>query len=328
MGTRSILDHHLLPALGRRPLAQVSKAETRDLVATLAAAGKQRNTQMNIVRSLSAIYNFAIQETERSGITKNPAAPLAEFFGGKRKMNLIGPIREDEVYTAEQVAHLFQVAAEYFPGADGALPVQVAFLTGLREGELFALQPGDLNCRGGFLVVNRIIAYRQGRLIIDDTSKGDGAGERVVVPDRLLAALGEMLSLREAEAALAGHAPSPWLFPADTDPLKPRNPSVFYFYRYVWQRLVKLAGLHHIPFHNARHSFATTSLEKGLGIEWVSRQLRHADVSTTWKYYSGFIPERNRDKANRLADAIDAGGAVSEATPGEKSRPFSRPSLT
>jgi hypothetical protein len=52
----------------------VTKAETRDLVAGLAAAGKQRNTQMNIVRNLSAIYNFAIQETERSGITKNPAA--------------------------------------------------------------------------------------------------------------------------------------------------------------------------------------------------------------------------------------------------------------
>lgn len=310
VGCRSVLDCHLLPAFGPRPLGSIAPEDVTDLVAAKRNAALAEGTARNIVRTLSAIFNFAIREKKTTGITENPASPLSAFFGGKRGMKLIRPIKRGQVYAREQVGRLFACTEKYYPGDLGELQVKIAFLTGMREGEIFGLQPGDWNFADGFVIINRIVAYRKERgsdddgLIIEEKSKGGGEAEEVDVPDELCHAVANLLSVRAAEAVVAGKRASPWLFPADIDAAKPKNPAVFY--RHVWQPLLTRAGLHHIRFHDARHTYATVALESGVDISYVARQLRHSDISTTQKYYAHFLPGKNRAKANSVAHVVAA----------------------
>lgn len=296
---RTELDIHLLPRFGKRMLASVTREDVTDLVADKLNGGLAEPTVKNIVRALSALYNFAIDERARTGITENPAARLGRLFTRRRDVK----VDRTMVYTDEQLAGLFAAADKYLDD-DGALAVKVATLTGVREGELFGLQWGDWNFKDSYVALRRAISYRKGALLVDTPKSGKLRD--VEAPDELIALLRKARSVREAQVAVDGGSPSPWLFPSVTDPKKPMNPSVFY--RRVWLPLVKHSELHHIPFHGLRHTFATISLAKGAPIEWVSRQLGHSDISITLRWYGHFRPGQYGDVRNLLARAVAAKG--------------------
>lgn len=60
------------------------------------------------------------------------------------------------------------------------------------------------------------VAFRGGRLIVNTPKSGKL--RTVDTPGSLIAALRDRYSIRQAEAAVAGGEPSPWVFPSATDP--------------------------------------------------------------------------------------------------------------
>jgi len=129
-----------------------------------------------------------------------------------------------------------------------------------------------------------------------------GKARRVDVADALMRALVVLKSLREAEAAVDGHEPSPWLFPALTDRTKPLNAS--WFRRHVWYPLLSKAGLRRIRIHDARHTYASLLLQAGEPIAYVKDQLGHSSIQVTVDVYGHFIPGANRAAVNRLTKAV------------------------
>ena len=77
------------------------------------------------------------------------------------------------------------------------------------------------------------------------------------------------------------------------------------FRRRVWNDAVKAAGLPHRRLYETRHTFATLGLSAGAPLEWISKQLGHADMRVTLRHYARFLPAAD-ERAVALLDAFGA----------------------
>lgn len=70
-----------------------------------------------------------------------------------------------------------------------------------------------------------------------------------------------------------------------------------YFWREVWTPALVSAGLEHRAPYNLRHSYAQHSLQAGVPIANLARQMGHADVSRTFQVYGGWVREMGAEVA-------------------------------
>ena len=73
---------------------------------------------------------------------------------------------------------------------------------------------------------------------------------------------------------------------------------------YMFQALLKRAGLPHIPFHNLRHSAATILLTMGVHPKVVQELLGHSQISMTMDTYSHVLPSMQQEAMNKLNEAF------------------------
>ncbi|MBI2462431.1 MAG: site-specific integrase, partial [Candidatus Rokubacteria bacterium] len=107
------------------------------------------------------------------------------------------------------------------------------------------------------------------------------------------------LTLQEAEAALAGRPPAPWLFPSPTgEPWDDR-----WIRWHVWRPLLRRGGLRHRGMHQLRHSYASLLLAAGAHPKYVQEQLGHASIQVTLDVYSHILPGTFAAQVAALDDA-------------------------
>jgi integrase len=135
---RSILTHHLLPALGAKRLDKITGEDVENLKANLIGRGKTAKRVNNILNVLSKILRYAdeIDLIERAPKIKTlKVAPQKfDFFAPEEFERLVASsAREPEWHAA----------------------VLVAGEAGLRMGEILALEWGDIDLRACTLTVMR-----------------------------------------------------------------------------------------------------------------------------------------------------------------------------
>jgi len=152
--------------------------------------------------------------------------------------------------------------------------VALLFQTGMREGEALGLQWDDFDWPRNLVDLRRTVAVCKGRLVINTPKSGKLRA--IDVPAGLCARLRDLRSIRQAQAAVDGVEPSLWLFPALTGAEKPLNAS--WFWRHVWEPMLRKAKIRHIRMHDARHTYASLMLRRGVPVAYVSRQLGHSSI--------------------------------------------------
>ncbi len=315
---RGILDLHLVPTFGASSLADVTGTGVRVFIAdkltglpcpkhkAVAADCKAcvaplaRNTVKNLVATLRAILYQAVED---SLLDRNPAARLGKLFSLRHD-----PRAHVVVLEPEGVAQVLAAAAKWYP--DHELAVRTLFYTGVREGELLGLQWDDVDWPRNLIDLQRTIAFRKGRIIVNTPKSGKL--RTIDAPASLIARLRELRSIRQAEASVAGSAMSPWIFPAATDPERPMNDA--WLRNRVWRPLLEKAGVRHIRVHDARHTYASLMLRRGVPPAYVSRQLGHSSIQVTVDLYGHFIPGADRHHVEGLADAIETATRNFDAT--------------
>ncbi len=111
--------------------------------------------------------------------------------------------------------------------------------TGLRRGELLALQWDDLDMETGTLKIDRQIYPVKGKLIINEP-KTKAAVRTIILPPPMLEVLKEYTE----------QVFSPWLFPSRIKPEQPIDPG---YIRKRLQVILERAGCKCVRFHDFRH---------------------------------------------------------------------------
>jgi hypothetical protein len=89
---------------------------------------------------------------------------------------------------------------------------------------------------------------------------------------------------------------TPWLFPNDQGNLYEER-----HVRCVFHRVLRRANLPSFRVYDLRHSFASLLLSSNVPLLYVSKQLGHANPTTTLRYYARWIPTGDQ----RYVDALD-----------------------
>ena len=168
------------------------------------------------------------------------------------------------------------------------------FATGLRLGELMALQWDDVDLVTGELRINKQVNLVGSKLVISEP-KTKAAVRTLILPP----------SVRKVLAEYKTRVNSRWLFPSPKKEDLPIIPSA------VSRRLHTLlehAGCEQVRFHDLRHTFATNALAHGMDIKTLSTILGHVSSATTLNTYSHVTDEMRQ----RAAVKIDQGIAKAE----------------
>lgn len=156
------------------------------------------------------------------------------------------------------------------------------YYTGIREGELLALTPSDIDFEKKSLTINKSY-QRLNRQDIITAPKTPKSNRVVSIPQLLCDCLKEYMS------HCYGLQPTDRLFPCTKN----------YLQREM-ERGCKISGVKRIRVHDIRHSHASLLVEMGFSPLLIAERLGHERVQTTMETYSHLYPNKQIEVANWL----------------------------
>jgi integrase len=164
----------------------------------------------------------------------------------------------------------------------------LAITTGMRQGELFALQWGDIDFEAKTLSVRRTITAKRG-IKEPKTAKGK---RRIDLPAMAVQALNN----HRKQQLAGGFAASSWVFCDTRGGLLCRHNVL----SRSFGPILKAANVPAIRFHDLRHTAATLMLAEGINPRLVSEVLGHAKVAFTLDVYGHVLPGMGREAADKM----------------------------
>lgn len=152
--------------------------------------------------------------------------------------------------------------------------IMIAFRTGMRPGEIYALKWSDIYFDQRFIAVQRAISRASSRVELKTTKTASGV-RRIDMDNKLTAHLLQMYHLSDGE----------FVFPGTRREYKvPWNISKHL------KEMCNRAGIQPRNFYSLRHTHATVSMACGLHPKIMQERLGHNDCKVTMETYSHVAP--------------------------------------
>ena len=280
-GYKSIVEHHLIPALGNVQLKQLQPATIQGYYGK-ACEKLSARTVHHQHRVLSQSLKFAVRQ---GYLGRNPAELVDPPSPVKRIMRTL---------TQAEVKVLLEMTQDnkYYP------VIYTAVSTGLRQAELLGLRWRDIDLDYLSISVSQVLYKGRGVYQFKEP-KTAHSRRRVSMTPKLALFLRDYKLERE----LSGNLTLDSLVFSHPDG-SPFNPSVL---SHNFERIVKHAGLQGVRFHDLRHTFASLMLQRGAKPKVISEALGHSSVAFTMDVYSHIIEGMQEDAMALLDEVLPAG---------------------
>lgn len=177
-------------------------------------------------------------------------------------------------------------------GKDRLCGIVLCLYTGLRVGELMALQWADIDLQKGMLSVTKTCRdrWQGGRYVrLLDTPKTASSKRKIPVPKQLLPYLKAVKQRSRGSFVISGKGG------ADVS---------LRSYQKTFERLLDRENIRHKGFHALRHTFATRALECGMDVKTLSEILGHQNAAITLNRYAHSLWEHKREMMNKLGKLL------------------------
>lgn len=257
------LRKHINPYWGKAKLSTISPMDVQKWVALL-LSGEAKSTSKPLkhttVKRLLTVFSAALTDAARTGIISQNPASLAKVGGGEEEV--------ERYLTREEVA-----AVSALMVADRAVPFRALMYTGMRWGELVALDQSQVDWDRGVIRVSR--AWERTTNTIKPYTKGKKA-RTVPVPSHVL---------------------SQWTRGKYGEPVFKSSRGTQLWaasFRREMEAATREAGVEPFRIHDARHTFASWLIQAGVPLAEVGRLLGHESAQTTERY--AHLADLNHDK--------------------------------
>ncbi len=271
---------YIKPIIGHLKIVKLSGADLQKWQGRMARDGHTDNTRLKALRVLRNALNKAVK------LLLIPSNPMAAVDKPKVHRKEVVPLE------ADQCIALFEACKAHRLGD----LIILAVLTGLRKGELLALDWSAVNLSEGVLTVRRSLEEAQGkqRIKVPKTA----TGRRVVT---LGTEAIQALQRRKAKAEAEGLSTNKGIVFPNTDGnfMWASN-----FRNQVWVKIREAAGIPDtFVFHDLRHTQASLMLSAGVDLKVIQKRLGHRDFSTTANLYTHLLQGAQAEAAEKL-DAL------------------------
>ena len=292
---------HIIPELGKIPLNKLTQNDLQQFYSTLKKSGRMLHADHygeglsdRMVRACHANCRMALERAKNEDLIRDNPAVGCKLPPKKG--------REMQVLTREEMQRFLIQAKE-----EGYFELFLLELTtGLRRGELLALQWNDLNVKTGELhITKQVYRTKEDGLLISQP-KTKSSIRTVILPPSMLTILLEYKKTVDSR----------WMFPSPVKEDSPLDPNTVIRRLHI---ILDHAQCKQVRFHDLRHTFATTALSSGMDVKTLSAMLGHVSAATTLDIYTHITDTMQAGAAAKIDQGIaKAAPQESPAEPREK----------
>lgn len=276
--------NHILPALGEYTLEELTEEKLQETVFFWLRQGRLDGSgglSGKTVKDLANVVKGSLRAARR--YYHLPPQDISLRCPGTALPRM-------DVLTASEQKRL--VCAALSEGNCRSAGILISLYTGLRIGELCALQWKDIDLKGRIVHVRKTVQ----RIFYKEWTGATKSSVVITAPKTRSAARDVPLAsflvplLRELHCS----DPETYVLSGDRKCLEPKT------YRTFYKRFLERNNLPMLRFHGLRHTFATLCIEDGADCKTVSALLGHASVNLTLSLYVHPQIEQKRKCIERL----------------------------
>lgn len=256
---RMKISKHLLPYFGNIICYELRGRQVYDFIDYLLRKGLSARYVSDIIVLFKSIYKYANREYNINNVVSGVALPKKEYpdvyiLSDKEQDILLKYLSENPCLTS--------------------LGICTCLFTGLRIGELCALQWDDIDFEKRTLTVRKTIqriqvdkANKKTDLVITEP-KSIKSRRVIPIPECLIKMLKEFRS-----------DPEKYILTGKKKPIEPRT------MQYRFAKVLRNVNLPSVHFHSLRHIFATRAISLGFDVKTLSELLGHSSIELTLNRY-------------------------------------------
>ena len=267
---KTVLQTHILPFFGNKLINEIKASDVRRWQAKLMSS--PNNYSQTYLKKINTELNSIINYAKRFyDLNTNPYC----------KAGTIGKAKAEEMD--------YWTYNEYIAFREGVkdkplsyICFEVLYWTGIREGELLALSPAEIDLDNKLISINRTY-QRIGGKDVFTSPKTRKNKRKIPIPDFLCQELSDYIQSR-------------YMLDAD-ERLFPVTKS---YLAHEMIRGCKNTGIKKIRIHDIRHSYASLLINQGCDALMLADRLGHKKVSTTLNTYSHLFPQKQQELVHSL----------------------------
>ena len=267
---KAVLQTHILPFFGSKPINEIKASDVRRWQAKLMSS--PNNYSQTYLKKINTELNSIINYAKRFyDLNTNPCG----------KAGTIGKTKAEEMD--------YWTYDEYIAFREGVkdkslsyICFEVLYWTGMREGELLALSPADIDLDNKTISINRTYQRIEGKDVFT-SPKTRKSKRKIPIPDFLCQELSDYIQSR-------------YMLDAD-ERLFPITKS---YLSHEMIRGCKNTDVKKIRIHDIRHSHASLLINQGCDALMLADRLGHEKVSTTLNTYSHLFPHKQQELVHSL----------------------------
>lgn len=250
-------------------LDKITSAQIQNFIIFLNDNKFTENTIINYCKVLHMSLEYAVDKEYI------PISPYRGIILPKKECAEITPFSEEEVIKLLSIP-----MTEWMHDA-----IILAYKTGMRKGEIFALKKDDIDFENGFLMVRRTQSTTKYEVILK-APKTKASRRRIDLDSNTLEILKHRCEASTSEFVFSwssGEMIIPWNIAATI------------------KRKCKIAGIQEHRFHDLRHGHATYLLINNVHPKIVQERMGHSNVGITLDTYSHLIPGMQKTAVNAVS---------------------------
>ena len=229
------------------------------------------------IKNIRAVLNGILSDAlDNDLITKNPVSATKTI-----------PLDDSEIYpfSMDEIALILENSEGQYQNF-----YALAFMTGMRSGEIIALKWSDID-----FFKSEINISRTKRMGVEKCPKTKSSKRTIDILDSLKPYL-------QKQYELTGHKNSYVFLNQDEEG--------YHDIRRIrdsdWRKTIEKSGLEYRTIYQTRHSFATMMLSNGEDILWVSHTLGHKNSAITLEVYARYIKSKEKKRGSFLEEGLSS----------------------
>lgn len=258
-----ILENHLLPTFEN--MYSIKESEVQSFVLNKTNNGLSYKS----IKDILIVFKMVIRYGNKHGFSQTNTNWEIKFPNDKRNNSLA-------ILNIDTQKKIMSYIRSNFTFKN--LGIYLCLSTGMRIGEICALQWNDIDINTGVISINKTIErvyniddyeIKKTELIIDSPKTVNSIRD-IPIPNEIIKMLKPLMRVIN---------PKYYVLTNDLFPIEPRT------YRNYYKNLMQSLNIPHLKFHGLRHSFATRCIECNCDYKTVSVLLGHSNISTTLNLY-------------------------------------------